>query len=118
MRNLMGIIAMLFGVASAQPAIAETENLVVIDVRTPEEYSSSHVQNSINIDFYSKQFMAEINKLDKSKTYKVYCRSGNRSGQSEKIMKTLGFKDVENIGSLNNAAKRLNRTCEGKENKC
>ena len=55
----------------------------------------------------------EIEKLDKSKSYKLYCRSGNRSGQTLKIMKELGFKDVENLGSLSEAVRKLNGTCEG-----
>ncbi|MBL7555236.1 MAG: rhodanese-like domain-containing protein [Bdellovibrionaceae bacterium] len=49
--------------------------------------------------------------------YKVYCRSGNRSGQAMQLMKSLGFKDVENLGSLMQASQRLSRKCEGR-NSC
>ncbi len=109
-----GILAMLFGLSQASQASADPKNIVVLDVRTPEEHQTSHVKESINIDFFRPDFKAEIEKLDKTKDYKVYCRSGNRSGKAEVIMKSMGFKSVENIGGLSEAAKRLGRECEGK----
>ena len=111
MKTLMSLIAMIIGLNYPQVTYAEEKNMIVIDVRTPEEFKSSHVEGSINIDFLNPNFMKEIAKLDKNKKYKVYCRSGNRSGQAEKLMKTLGFSDVENIGSVEQASKNLNRNC-------
>lgn len=96
------------------PVFAYSKNLIVIDVRTPEEFNEVRVEGSHNFDIYNSKFKEMISKLDKTKTYKVYCRSGNRSGQAEKIMKSLGFKDVENVGSISEAAKYLNRKCQGK----
>lgn len=115
----MGIFALLFGVSSSQKILAGQEvlaeqNMIILDVRTPDEFRQTHVKDAINIDIMSSDFQKQIEKLDKSKTYKVYCRSGNRSGQAERIMKSLGFKEVENLGSVSRAAKRLNRICEGK----
>lgn len=110
----MGILSLLFGLSSSNTVFADTTNFVVIDVRTAEEYSEAHVSDSINIDFLKSDFESKISKLDKNKTYKVYCRSGNRSSQAERIMKSLGFKDVENIGSVSQASKRLNKPCKGK----
>lgn len=110
----MGLLSVLFGLFQSQPVFADTKNLIVIDVRTSEEYQESHVKDSENIDVLSSDFSAKIAKLDKNKTYKVYCRSGNRSGQAERLMKSLGFKDVENIGSVNKASRRLDRPCVGK----
>lgn len=109
----MGLLAFLLGWGAMQPVYANSENFIVIDVRTPTEYAESHIKNSVNIDFLAADFSKNIAKLDKEKTYKVYCRSGNRSGQAEKLMRTLGFKNVENLGSLGQAAKRLNRECDG-----
>lgn len=114
MRYKMGILAMLLGLTQNSEVFADTKNMTVIDVRTAEEYQDTHVGDTMNIDFLSPDFKSNIEKLDKNKTYKVYCRSGNRSGQAERIMKSLGFKDVENLGSVSQAAKRLNRPCEGK----
>lgn len=79
------------------------EKNIVIDVRTVAEYQTGHARNSLNIDFYSPNFLEEIKKLDKEKSYRLYCRSGNRSGQAEGLMKQMGFKDVINIGGLEQA---------------
>lgn len=67
---------------------------IILDVRTPEEYNVSHINNSINIDFNNQNFVTEINKLNKSKQYFVYCRSGNRSADAIKIMKENGFTNL------------------------
>jgi rhodanese-related sulfurtransferase len=69
---------------------------VILDVRTKEEYDNGHVENAVNIDFYSKDLKKELKKLDKSKKYKVYCRSGARSQRVVEIMKKMGF-DVEDF---------------------
>lgn len=69
-------------------------DVVVLDVRTPEEFAEGHLANAINIDFQSGNFANEISKLDKGTTYAVYCRSGNRSGQAVKVLADLGFTDL------------------------
>ncbi len=79
------------------------KNSIYLDVRTPEEIAEKSKPGSLNLDFRSPSFLAELQKLDKNGTYKVYCRSGNRSGQAVQIMMTLGFKDAENIGTIEDA---------------
>jgi rhodanese-related sulfurtransferase len=74
--------------------VTQQAGIVVLDVRTPEEFAEGHLANAINIDFQSGNFEEEISKLDKSKTYAVYCRSGNRSGQAVKDMSDLGFTNI------------------------
>lgn len=71
-----------------------TPNAVLVDVRTPGEFSSGHIDTSINIDFENSSFISEIKKLDPNKTYFVYCRSGNRSGQAVSVMKSNGMKNI------------------------
>ena len=71
--------------------------VVVIDVRTPDEFASGHLPNAININFESGNFDQEISTLDKSKTYAVYCRSGNRSGQATAKMAKAGFKNIYDL---------------------
>lgn len=112
----MGILSFLFGVQNTTPTVsyADTAQFILIDVRTPSEYEESHVIGAENIDFLNQDFEDKILKLDKTKIYKLYCRSGNRSGQAEKRMKTLGFKNVENLGSVAQASKKLNTPCESK----
>ena len=74
-----------------------TDSLVILDVRTPKEYDETHIENSQNINFNSKTFKPEIEKLDKNKEYIVYCHSGRRSSNAMKIMEKSGFTDIKNI---------------------
>ncbi len=69
----------------------------ILDVRTPSEFASGHIEGSILIDFNASNFRTEVDKLDKSKRYLVYCRTSNRSGQAVSIMKDLGFKEVYDV---------------------
>ncbi len=70
----------------------------ILDVRTLEEVEEGMIPNALHIDIYKGQeFLDEIGKLDKSKTYFVYCRSGNRSGQACSLMKNLGFENTHNL---------------------
>ena len=71
----------------------------IIDVRTPEEFNDGHIENAILIDFYSEDFKDEIAQLDREKTYFVYCRSGNRSGQAIDILSELGFQEVYHLSA-------------------
>lgn len=70
------------------------DNAVLVDVRTPEEFEQGHIEGSINIDFENSNFEDEINKLDKSKNYFIYCRSGNRSSKASIIMKDNGISNI------------------------
>jgi rhodanese-related sulfurtransferase len=91
---------------------ASTQKFLILDVRTPDEYRETHVKGSRNIDFNQADFQERILQLDKNACYKVYCRSGNRSGRAMELMKSLGFKDVENLGSVSEAAEKLKMACE------
>lgn len=74
------------------------DNAVVLDVRTDDEVADGIIENAIHIDIYrGQEFIAEIEELDKSKNYYVYCRSGNRSGQACNIMEQLGFENAYNL---------------------
>ena len=77
--------------------ISQTQDAIIIDVRTPEEYAQVHIKSAINIDFYEKDFPNKLEKLDKEKTYLIYCRSGNRSGQTLNLMRQMGFKKVYDL---------------------
>ena len=75
-------------------------DFVILDVRTPEEFNSGHIENAINIDYKSTNFKDEVKKLDKNKIYVVYCHSGRRAAASGDIMEQLGFKNIYNIGGV------------------
>ncbi len=73
------------------------KNVVIIDVRTPEEYTEGKIPGAINIDYKNENFKEEVGKLDKSKVYFIYCRSGHRSGNSRVIMNEAGIKNVYDL---------------------
>jgi rhodanese-related sulfurtransferase len=73
-------------------------DFVILDIRTPEEYANERIAESVLLDFYADDFENALDKLDKSKTYLVYCRSGNRSSKSMSIMEDLGFIKIYDMG--------------------
>ncbi|ETN96913.1 rhodanese-like domain-containing protein [Zhouia amylolytica] len=78
--------------------LEKDDNAVILDVRTDEEVEDGYIPNSVHIDIYMGQgFIDEVEKLDKSKNYYVYCRSGNRSGQACTLMGRLGFESTYNL---------------------
>jgi rhodanese-related sulfurtransferase len=74
------------------------KNVVVLDVRTPEEFSGGHIPGAKNIDvLQEEQFRKQVLALPKDKTYLVYCRSGKRSFTALQLMKENGFADVKHL---------------------
>lgn len=71
--------------------------VVVLDVRTPAEYNTGHIEGAVHIDHYADDFRQQIDALDREVTYVVYCRSGGRSGQSVEMMQKMDFKKVYNL---------------------
>ena len=76
---------------------APPSELVVLDVRTPDEFAAGHLAGAELIDFYEADFEAQLAELDRDAPYLLYCRSGNRSGQTRALMEDLGFTDVRDI---------------------
>ena len=72
-------------------------NFVLLDVRTADEFSGGHIEGAVNIDYYAADFKTNIGKLDKTKVYLVYCRTGVRGAASVKIMLDLGFRQTQNM---------------------
>lgn len=103
---MLGATLALAGCASAEPAEL-SEDTVIIDVRTPAEFASGHLEGAVNIDVQSPDFAAQIMELDPSGEYFVYCRSGNRSGQAIAQMTQMGFdgNNLTNGGSVDQASK-------------
>ena len=71
--------------------------MMVLDIRTPGEFNQHHIKGAVNIDFYSSDFVADLNKLDKNEPILMHCRSGNRSAQSLAIFQKLGFKKIYHL---------------------
>lgn len=70
---------------------------LLVDLRTPKEYNEGHIEGAVNIDYFSDNFEAEIDKLDKGKTMYIYCASGGRSGKTMKMLKLKGFERVYHL---------------------
>ena len=99
--------------STAEPADAPLPgNALLIDVRSPGEYASGHVQGAINLPL--SRFEQEIGHLapDKSVPVMMYCLSGGRSGGACRLMQQLGYRQVVNGGSVGAVALKLNRPIE------
>ncbi|WP_081956193.1 rhodanese-like domain-containing protein [Jejuia pallidilutea] len=75
----------------------------LIDVRTPKEYAEGHIENAININYYSKNFEDSLKLLDIKKPVYIYCRSGKRSAKSVSKFRAVGFDSIYELegGMLN-----------------
>lgn len=81
-----------------QEKLDKDSNAVILDVRTEEEVEEGYIPNSKNIDIYKGQgFINEVEKLDKSKHYYIYCRSGKRSSQACTLLDQMGFEETYNL---------------------
>lgn len=69
-------------------------NVVLVDVRTPEEYAEGTIEGSINVDVKSDAFSDSIASLDKKKVFVLFCKAGPRSERARDAMKEAGFKYV------------------------
>lgn len=80
-----------------------SEDVVLLDIRTSQEFDSGRIEDALNLDFYSSSFKSDLNSLDKNETYLIYCRSGSRTSKTLDIMEELGFREVYDLrGGINN----------------
>jgi rhodanese-related sulfurtransferase len=78
--------------------ISMKKDVVILDVRTTEEFESGHIENAIHIDvLQGETFKKSIASLPKDKTYLLYCRSGKRSSNALNIMRETGFTSVKHL---------------------
>ena len=87
------------GVPAAEQAKAD--GAVVLDVRSPEEFSAGHVADATNLNFESPDFATNVAALDKGATYVIYCRSGRRSALAADQMAGAGL-TVLDAGAMQN----------------
>jgi len=76
---------------------SEKKDLLLVDVRTPEEFADGKLKGSSNVNVKSDDFEKLINQFDKNKPIVVYCLAGMRSGKAMDIMKKNGFKEVYSL---------------------
>lgn len=84
-----------------------SEGAIVVDVRTPGEYETDHIENAINIDSNEIKYVVKGKIKDYETKIIVYCQTGNRSSESAKILVNLGYKNVYDMGGIT--------TCYGEE---
>ena len=78
-------------------SLIEKQKGVVIDLRTVDEIKKGKIKGATEIDFLGVDFNKEADKLDKSKTYYLYCAGGGRSADASEILISKGFKQVVNL---------------------
>lgn len=84
-----------------ESAVSNDTTAVVLDVRRLSEYVEGHIKGAVLLDFLDTEaFDVGIGKLDKSKTYYIYCRSGRRSHNAAQKMKEQGFKVFDMKGGF------------------
>lgn len=92
------------GCASPPASIELGADTVIVDVRTPAEYATGHLDGAINIDFQSPSFDDVVAGLDSEADYVVYCQSGNRSAQAVTVMEDADLA-VRDAGGIDEATK-------------
>jgi rhodanese-related sulfurtransferase len=77
--------------------LKSTENPQILDVRTPEEYNTEHIENAVNVNWNGADFVSQASTYDKSKPIFVYCKVGGRSAQAAAKLAELGFNEIYNL---------------------
>jgi len=99
--KILYIFLILFGINSI------SDEFIVIDVRTLEEFESGHIEDSSNIEW--QEISSITDNINKDQKIYLYCRSGRRSQNATDILVDLGYKDVTNLGGIKDAAIFLER---------
>jgi len=85
----------------AYKRMSESSNFILLDVRTPEEFSERRIKGAILIPDYEISARAEKELPDRKKVIFVYCRSGARSGRAARTLVSLGYTNVFDFGGIN-----------------
>jgi len=82
--------------------IIDTQEVIILDVRTQEEFKEKHIEGALLIPDYELENLAESKLPDKNKKILVYCRSGNRSESAARLLIDMGYTDVYDFGGIIN----------------
>ena len=77
------------------------DEVLILDVRTPEEYAQGHIASALNYNIHDSGFERSVNALDKSKPYLVHCQAGVAGGRSRKAIEVLQAAGAEKVYHLN-----------------
>ena len=94
--------------AGAEP-LAQAGKVMVVDVRTPEEYAEGHIAGAKNVDFLESDFEKQVAALERDKTYLIHCASGSRSMGALPLFQKLGFTSLYHLDGGFSAWKRAGK---------
>ena len=78
-------------------SVLAQKGVILLDVRTPEEFDAGHIEGAVNMNYYDDDFLEQVETLGKEKEILIYCRSGGRSSSAMSDMKSAGFKYMYNL---------------------
>jgi len=81
----------------AEKLLMDNKKVVVLDVRTPKEFTAGHIAGATNLNFNDTDFEKRLAALDKKQPYLVHCAAGGRSAKARELMKTLQFKSIYHL---------------------
>lgn len=84
-------------VAAAAKLVEMSDPPMIIDVRTPAEFATGHIDGALNIDFKDPGFKDALDKLERDQSYLIHCQSGGRSGISKAVFTDLGFEAIYHL---------------------
>jgi len=84
---------------AAASLIEKDKSVVVLDIRSPEEFDGGHIAGARNISYHDANFAQQLGKLDKTTSYVLHCHSGGRSGKTIKLLKENGFTNIAHMKS-------------------
>lgn len=96
----------------AGPSVSDvelTDETVLLDVRTPEEFAENHLQGARNVDVSAPTFVEQVRSLAQDRRIVVYCQTGNRSSQAVDRLRDANFEDVGDAGGMEEAAESTGR---------
>ena len=117
MQRLLFALCLFFSLpflAAAQTySLDGVQSKVVIDVRTPEEFATGHVEGAINIPYDAiKPNLPALARIGKDENILLYCRSGRRSAIARESLAELGYRNLQDGGGIGSLASRL-KVCKG-----
>ena len=84
----------------AKKKMDEDKSIILVDVRTKEEFNEAHIENAVLLTLDTINAMAPSVIPDKNATYYIYCRSGNRSAIAASELVIMGYMNVYDMGGI------------------
>jgi rhodanese-related sulfurtransferase len=109
---VQGSVQNNISVEDAAKLLQSNPKVVILDVRTADEFKGGHIPGATNLDFFSDDFAQRIAALDKSKTYIVHCAAGGRSAKACKVIQQYDLPSVYHMNEGFNAWQKAGQPVE------